>query len=63
MIIDFYISFLQKEVYKSFIYDVNLKFIQPTLENRFKNFEFPIIIDFYALLLKKRVYNSFIHDA
>ena len=37
--------------------------MQSTLENRYKNFEFPMIIYFYAPLLKKKIYKSFMHNA
>ena len=65
MIIKFYVFFLGGRVHKSSIHDINLKFMQPTLEDRFKNFEFPMIIDFYAqymidfyaIRLRKKVQN------
>ena len=50
-------------MHKSSMHDANLKFMQPALENEFKNFEFSMIIDFYTPFFKREVHKSFIYNA
>ena len=52
MIIDFYVPFFREIVHESSKHDAKLKFIQPTLEDRYKNSEFLMMIDFYISFLE-----------
>ena len=58
--IDFYILFLKKTIYKSFIYNTSLIFMQFILETKCKSLKFTMIINFYAFFLGKKMYKSFI---
>ena len=62
IIIDFYVPILRRGIYKSFMYDTSLIFMQPALEEECKNSQFTVTINFYVLFFKKRLYKSSMYD-
>ena len=63
MIIDFYTLFFKRRVYKSFMHNAQLIFMQLISEEGYNNFKFPMIIDFHISSLIKVVYKSSIYNA